>query len=574
MLTETAIEKAIGGHESVPDDWMPATSVRSFVLEDPVIVWLQFHGEEHGFRPDASPYDFLDFISKKGREFEEKWVKETAPKAVRVCEEPFDVRSADKPRETFDLMMRETPVIYQPALWWAPERIYGVPDLLVHTRWLEKEFPNSSSKVGIQEHRARLGNTAETGNYVVFDIKFTTGLDKPRKAKDFENNAAQVKIYSYMLGHLQSYMPSLGYLVTRDRILRPMSVKITSTLDEPLDKDLADFRERFIDIKLNGADYVPWQDRIVASDVCQQNEQWRNAKNTIARERMPGGDPALVAGIGQGAKQELATLGFRSLDSMLQPDPTEIPFERCTGLGTQKAKCIRTILQANRSGSPVLPPASLIPSRKDFEFFVDFEYFTDVNVDFERQWPGLEGCGMIFMVGLGYNDEGQWTFETFIAEAEDQDEENHVLEEFLSTLRTKSGNTFTDRTKTCIYHWTSAEVWQTKHVADRHHLPADHPLRKLPWQDIQKVFRNGPCSVPGEWSFGLKEVAKALGEFNPDFETHWPGDLDAGLRAMVMGWRAYEGPNPLESEEMDTLKLYLEADCKALWNILRWLRSS
>ena len=79
--------------------------------------------------------------------------------------------------------------------------------------------------------------------------------------------------------------------------------------------------------------------------------------------------------------------------------------------------------------------------------------------------------------------------------------------------------------------------------------------------------------MPGAWSYGLKTVAGALGELRPEYATQWPGDLDQGLRAMVMGWQAYQSPDPVASEEMQLITQYLEADCQALWNILRWLRA-
>ena len=71
----------------------------------------------------------------------------------------------------------------------------------------------------------------------------------------------------------------------------------------------------------------------------------------------------------------------------------------------------------------------------------------------------------------------------------------------------------------------------------------------------------------------MKTVAGVLGALHPEYATHWPGDLDQGLRAMVMGWQAYQFPEPMESEEMGMIGHYLEADCQALWNILRWLRA-
>ena len=89
----------------------------------------------------------------------------------------------------------------------------------------------------------------------------------------------------------------------------------------------------------------------------------------------------------------------------------------------------------------------------------------------------------------------------------------------------------------------------------------------------QKVFLNGPAAIPGAWKFGLKDIAKSLGKLYPEYDPKWPGNLDAGLRAMVMGWKAYETNKPLETQEMSIITEYLEADCKALWNVLKWLRS-
>ena len=75
MSEETALRTALGGHRQVPPDWMPASQVQPFISNDPVIVWLEYHGAQHGFRPDTSPYDFSDFFGEKGREFEQAWIR-------------------------------------------------------------------------------------------------------------------------------------------------------------------------------------------------------------------------------------------------------------------------------------------------------------------------------------------------------------------------------------------------------------------------------------------------------------------------------------------------------------------
>src|SRR5207248_1438111 len=75
-------------------------------------------------------------------EFEKAWCEHNCPSVVRVCNEAYEVRSARKVEETFTLMSQGIPVIGQAALWWSPERIYGTPDLLVHSVWLREHFPD------------------------------------------------------------------------------------------------------------------------------------------------------------------------------------------------------------------------------------------------------------------------------------------------------------------------------------------------------------------------------------------------------------------------------------------------
>lgn len=574
MPNQSIFEIANGGYDEIPADWMPATQVRSFILNDPAVVWLEYYGKQHGFQPDTSPYDFTNFIFEKGRQLEQKWIREITPTAVGVCQRADEVRLLERFRQTFDLIQEETPVIYQPALWWAPERIYGVPDLLIHTSCLQEHFPDLLQYTPSSNVTTNAENSDSTGHYVVFDIKFTTELESSNKKDKYQIYAAQVRIYSYILGHLQSYMPNNSFLVTRDRLTDPIPVRIVSHLNQPLDDDLRTIRDHFLDIRQNGENYLPWRDEIVECNIKESEDRWQSAKLEIAQERVPGKDPALLYQISHSRKKELLAMDFPSLDSLMIEDLQQIPLENVKRVGKKTADRIRAILQVNRSGSPLVPCVDLVPQRKPFEFYVDYEYFTNVNVDFEKQWPGLEGCEMIFMIGVGWNDDGLWHFRHFSAMEENWDHEYQMLNEFLDFLKAQTNGGVFDDSKTALYHWTAAEVWQSSRAADRHKLPDDHLLRKFPWCDLQKVFHDTPCAIPGAWGFGLKEIAKSLGKLESDYDPNWPGDLDEGLQAMVMGWHAYKTASPLESQEMVTLSQYLEADCKALWNILRWMRAN
>src|ERR1035441_8503724 len=125
-----------------------------------------------------------------------------------------------------------------------------------------------------------------------------------------------------------------------------------------------------------------------------------------------------------GAKKLLAAAGFPSLKSLVDAAPATIPFDQCKGIGKGKtAILLRTILEAQRTGMPVRPPKSIVPAPKAFEFFVDYEFFQNENFDCTNQWPALQGCSMIFMVGVGYEEGGQFKCNQFIAGAETQEAE-------------------------------------------------------------------------------------------------------------------------------------------------------
>ncbi|MCH7927502.1 MAG: ribonuclease H-like domain-containing protein, partial [Candidatus Dadabacteria bacterium] len=318
----------------------------------------------------------------------------------------------------------------------------------------------------------------------------------------------------------------------------------------------------------------PWKDDFVFSNITNEKDSpWHDAKKDIAKNRIPGGDTALLYKIGLDKKSQLAELGYPNYESIINAKSASLPLEKCKGIGPKIASQLRAILSANQKGIPSEVSPEDVPSRQDFEFYIDYEFFTNLNVNFETQWPDLEGCEMIFMIGVGWEENEQWNFKTFTAAKEDQQEELEMIEEFLEFLENKTENKLTEDNVSVLYHWSSAEVWQTRKVIERHSIDKNSPIHSLPWYDLLNVFNNGPASVPGAWGFGLKEVAKSLGKLYPQYNPEWPGDLDAGLTAMVMGWKAYENKKPLETIEMSNIKEYLEADCKALWNVLKWLRS-
>ena len=72
-MAKDAITHNDSGTKRVPtsdaewDEWVPASALRNYVLGDPLLDWLDRHGESKGFErnePDERT-DFLDFIFRR-----------------------------------------------------------------------------------------------------------------------------------------------------------------------------------------------------------------------------------------------------------------------------------------------------------------------------------------------------------------------------------------------------------------------------------------------------------------------------------------------------------------------------
>jgi hypothetical protein len=569
----TIVSLATGNYEQPQSDWLRASHARSLIGGDPSVIWLEKFGSMYGLEPSQSEYDLSTFIFRKSHEFENAWCSHNCPALQRVCGEAYEVRDKAKVARTFELMMQGVPVISQAALWWAPERIYGAADLLIHSSLFSQMFPGVLTAAEAAIPAPNLGESGRNGHYIVLDLKFKTKLDDSKNKTDREIYSAQVRLYSYMVGQLQGVMPVAAFVIPRDNVNAPYRFAVASQYAAPLDADLAKLRDHHADIILNGAAYLPWRHEVVKYAL-GEDEKWTEAKKRMAVDFFPGRDPQLIYNVSDVLAAHLAAAGYPSIDSLLTANSASLTIEKCKGYGGSgaKARPIRAVLEANRSGNAILPTSNTTPGACSHEFFIDFEYFTNINVDYEHQWPTLQGCEMIFMVGIGWHDAAGWHFKTFIADEENQAAESRMLTDVLAFLAQTTGGAFTDPLSTAMYHWSPAENWQCKRAADRHFPDPSHPLRHLPLIDLQKNFLATPCCFPGAFGFDLKDTGKTLATMMPSLDPGWPGDLDAGSKAMVMGWSAYQKGNVQNSSELTSLVPYLEADCRAVHSVLQWMR--
>ena len=443
------------GYKSVPKTWMSATGLRPLLLGDPVLLWLEHHGPIYGFAKDPEEHSFLGWIGQKGREFEAAIVRHHAPHAVQVLDEDYDVRDVRAFMKTWQALTQGHEVLTKCALWGGDQaKIYGTADIIAKNTWVYDTWPHLRPAEEEPEH------------YCILDAKFMTKLQTPDKKTELTMASSQVRLYSWILGHIQGFMPPRAFLICRDGVV---PVSVGHTLGTPLDPELAALRDRHLDIKLNGANYLPWRDAVVAPGWSNdKDEPWSGAKKRIGAEFIPGRPLHWLPRVGDKQVDAFALRGVRCLDDLLAIDPHRFPLEDIPGLGAKTCPQVRAVLQANRSGQPSVVPARAVPPSKSVELFVDFEFVSSLNVRLDDPGSGtglldLTGREMVFQAGCGWEEDGQWKFRCFTAAREDSASERRMLEEFLGFLSEKGAF----GGDAALYHWSHAEVGQAKRAAER-----------------------------------------------------------------------------------------------------------
>lgn len=610
------------------DQWVSAGRTRNWILDDPLIDWLQRYGKSRDYVPRQEfldynqDLDFVQFIFEKGREFEAGILRllEEQYEVATIARGHEDIRRLDKAEETFAAMQQGAPIIYQPVLWDAQNLTYGSPDFLLRSDVLFHLFPDSLCEGDALTTAPDLGDNP--WHYRVVDVKFTT-LHFNAAGSELANGGsaaaykAQVYVYNRMLGRVQGFEPPLSYLLGRgwsrtskgidyrgdsamERLAPiPQSGTITNkvTIAHAVDQALEWVRR----VRTEGRDWeliptpsVPElypnvggvdDDMMRETDVIDPEGddedglagRWENVKKWLAGELK---ELTQLWQVGVGKRTEAHGRGLYRWD-----DPGLTPID--VGIkGEKQAPTLQKILDVNRHGGPRVLPGRINKTRHEWfcargvEFYVDFEFCSDLNDDFSNL-PRKGGQPLIFMIGCGHVENGRWQFNIFVTENLSEVEEGRIIREWFDHMAEVRDRLSVQDTAPRIFHWSHAEVSSLKTAYNsawnRHNQPPDWP--ELAWYDfLQNVMRREPVAVRGALKFGLKAIANAM-HSQGLIETNWADSPVDGLGAMVGAWRCDEKARDL-GVPMSTLDLmqeiarYNEVDCKVMMEIVRYLRAN
>ena len=589
-------------------EWLSATATRHYTLNDPLLDWLDLYGKDHGFQRDDEleghdpRTDFSQFIMRKGTEFETSVLEYlgTLVPIYTVATGPERSRDLGAAEETFDAMRRGDPVIYQAVLRDAASRTYGMADLLIRSDEAHRLFPNAITPEAAHVPAPDLGG--EPWHYCVADVKFSTlrfysGGGLSDTVGSVWAYKVQVYIYNRALGRLQGYLPPEAYLLGRgwQQTVKGQTARGNSCLERlgPVLQDYVSGSKGSLALAVDAAS--AWVRRVRTEGAGWQvlpepsvpelrpnmggtsDQPWHSAKQSIGLELQ---DLTMLWQVGLKGRRAANEIG------VVRWSDTECRSSVVGVDGPKQGPTLDAILDVNRSpDGPSVRPLKVHAAEAEWrrepplEFYVDFETVSDLDDDFARI-PEKGGQPLIFMIGCGHMEKGEWQWSCFTVDALSEDCEAHSIDGWFAHMEAVRQRLDPDGEEPMVFHWSHAEATTLEtafNSAKNRHPEKDWGNPK--WFDfLMRVAREEPVVVNGAFGFGLKAVAKAM-YTHGHIKTDWEAGPTDGLGAMVGAWScaaeaSERGCGLPETELMREIAEYNEVDCKVMMEIVRHLRRS
>jgi len=606
-------------------DWVGANGVRNWMLGDPLLDWLELYGHNlHAVsKTEAEDYDpnldFGRFVGEKASKFRAGILRlfQERHEVVTIGRNLEDAKRLDRARETFAAMQRGAPIIHRAVLRDAEHRTYGLADFLIRSDVLLGQFPDDISDTEAAVAAPDLGGA--NWHYRVVNVKYMT-LHLNAAGTELGNagnaaNKAELYILNRMLGRLQGYLSPASYALGRGwrrtqqrqtyggdsalerlgRVPQEGSIARSVPIGEEVDQALAWVRR--VRTEGDGWEILPTP---------SVPQLYPNMKSGGDSDLVAGGggEPGADAGAGESGEQwvsvkkrvaselkELTQLWRVSVvgrdqahgaDIYRWDDPRVTPAAVGVG-GATYGPILEQLLAVNVGGGPPVRPERIDADREVWhgtpgvEFYVDFEYCSDLDDDFAKL-PEKGGKPLIFMIGCGHVENGEWRFKSLVTECLSLTEEARIIDEWIEHMRAVRKRLDPANTQPRIFHWSHAETNAYRSARERHGWPAGWP--ELGWYDFwREVMLNEPVVVRGALGFGLKAVARAMrrhGLIETDWDDNNPVD---GQGAMVGAWRCDAEARRLgipmgELSLMKDIAAYNQVDCKAIMGVGRYLRAN
>ena len=565
-----------------------ATHVHNFMVNDTLVDWLKVVSRR-GTRKTpiyGNNNGFSNFLFKRGIEFESRlieYLKDNGRKIVSVSEFITD-ESCEKTKK---LMREGVPILHSVPVKNNYNRTQGIIDLLVRSDYIDSIVNKNPLTEIEQYHKAPRLN----GNYhyVVIDIKFST---LPLRADSihllntghYPAYKAQTYIYTQAVGMIQGYVAPYAFILGRrwkykskniinrsDSCLDRLGKIDFSTIDKPFVLKTKNALKWVRDVKENGTSWSinPPSRKELYPNMCVDSGKWNHEKKKIAI-----------------MLNELTTIwnvGVKHRNIALENGVTSWKSKLCSSsimnINGKRSGIIDKIISINNQNKCKIIPQKIESNvnnwkEKSSEVFVDFETLSDIFSDFD-ELPRQKNSNIIFMIGVGWDNNGIWNYRNFICKSPNLDEEYRIMNEFMNFLN--------DRGCPKIHYWhaekrfwNSAENRQYEYACkledEKRKKNISECWQIKTWNDLYYLFRSEPIIIKGCFNFGLKNIANAM-RAHRMITSKLDSDCTSGMTAMIKAWQSYQNLD-MNNKIMIDIEKYNEFDCNVLYQIINYLRSN
>lgn len=564
------------------DEWIAASKTRNYALNDPLLDYCEVYNVSdikdeprrvsvnmnymNGRKVDKDINEantFTDYLLKNGLKFEETIINELKRKfknEMITIAESYEARSVEKYNNTLNAMKNGIPIIYQGVLHNTNNKTFGCADLVVRSDYLNK-IVNTNV---ITERESKI-NAPYLGNnnyhYRIVDIKsaileFNTDATTLRNNNNVKPFKCQIAIYNMALSEMQGYNPECGYILGKGWVMTKKGEKYKTT--NPYDKlGKIDYNNRDIEYIDTAMEAIDWYRELKTTDekmhhdpptrielypnMCNQNDgKYHKVKQQIADKYA---DITLLWKCGPMNRENAFDNGIYRWD-----DPN--CNSKVLGInGEYTSKRVDELLNFNKSGKIVSHEYLEFVELKDKEvLYVDFETLNEAVL---YNTPNYNYNEIIFMIGVGKINNGQWEYKSYVINKISHDEERRILNEFIGSINNNN----------ILVHWSSAEPNMFNKAKERHNIRVN-----VKWFDLLKYIEKNKVYVKGALKFGLKTFATKMYEYGL-IQTKWNSDIMNGNDAMIEAWKLYMSNNVNNNSFNEIIK-YNEIDVKVMYEII------
>jgi hypothetical protein len=574
-----------------------ATHLYNYMNNDSLIDWLKLPKNKNKNKnknnnkkkfPYTGSGNFSDFIMERGIEFESNLVKYINDNRVPVVT-VSSVITPDSLLKTKELMFQGVPIIHSAPVKNNYNNTQGIIDLLVRSDYLADlvdEDPLSEMEKILPASKLK-----QPYHYVVIDIKFSTLSMKSDgihllNTGSYPAYKAQCLIYTEAVGCIQGFTAPHAFIMGRRWRYTKGGVtnynytclnKLGKIDYNNIDKDYKSRTKKAIewisDVRKHGHEWsINPPSRIeLYPNMCVDSGEWNKHKERISD---------LI-----GEMTNIWHVGVKHRNIALEKGIVSWRDKRCNtktmGISGVRAPIIDAILEINRQNKDKIRPKKIKTELYDWknqgnEIYVDFETISDIFTDF-NQLPEQSCSDMIFMIGVGYEENNSFKYLNFTCKEPTYEEEYRIMDQFTQFLA--------DRDYPQMYHWVAEpRFWNTAScrqfdIADENvnierkdHISDNWKVGE--WADLANIFQSEPIVIKDCFKFGLKSVATAMRKHGM-ISRAIDSNCDNGMTAMVHAWKSYNSfENPKTSNAMKDIIKYNEFDVHVLWEILSYLRKN